>query len=156
MPRNVAKLQSPPRVQAGEMAILDRDGINTLIADLRGHVLYPRAILALFTGLRLGEILALGWRNVDLDAKVIRVRAALEETKEHGAQVKAPKTRAPAAGTCLCRPSWSTRCAITGASSSRSAWRSASAGCQTMPSYSPSRFQARPRPPARPLGHGGS
>lgn len=92
--RNVAKLQSPPRVQAGEMAILDRDGINALIAELRGHELYARAILALFTGLRLGEVLALGWRNVDLDAKVIRVRAALEETKEHGVQVKAPKTRA--------------------------------------------------------------
>jgi integrase len=94
VPRNVAKLQSPPRVQAGEMAILDPDGISALIADLRGHVLYPQAILALFTGLRLGEVLALRWINVDLDAKVIRVREALEETKEHGVQVKAPKTRA--------------------------------------------------------------
>ena len=32
--------------------------------------------------------------HVDLEAKVIRVREALEETKKHGLQVKAPKTRA--------------------------------------------------------------
>ena len=153
MPRNVAKLQSPPRVQAGEMAILDRDGINTLIADLRGHVLYPRAILALFTGLRLGEILALGWRNVDLDAKVIRVREALEETKEHGVQVKAPKTRAGRRDVSLPaivvdalpdhrRQQLEVRMAL-GAGRSR-----------TMPWCSPMCSRARTKPPAPLPGHG--
>ena len=56
--------------------------------------MYAQAIVALFTGMRLGEVLALRWLNVDLDGKVIRVREALEETKAHGLQVKAPKTRA--------------------------------------------------------------
>jgi integrase len=73
VPRNVAKLQAPPKVQVGEMAILDPVGIAKLIADLRGHLMYPTAIVALFTGMRLGEILALRWLNVDLDAKLIRV-----------------------------------------------------------------------------------
>ena len=94
VPRNVAKLQPPPKVQAGEMAILDPDGITTIITKLRGHDMYALAIVALFIGIRLGEILALQWRNVDLDGKVIRVREALEETKAHGIRVKAPKTRA--------------------------------------------------------------
>ena len=94
VPRNVAKLQPPPKVQAGEMAILDPDGITTVITKLRGHVLYVLALVALFIGLRLGEMLALKWRNVDLDGKVIRVREAAEETKAHGIRVKAPKTRA--------------------------------------------------------------
>jgi integrase len=92
--RNVAKLQPPPRVQTGEMAILDREGITTILTELPGHEVYARAIVALFTGMRLGEVLALRWRNVDLDGKVIKVREAVEETKEHGLQVKAPKTRA--------------------------------------------------------------
>jgi integrase len=92
--RNVAKLQPPPKVQPGEMAILDGDGIPALIAELRGHVLYAPAIVALFTGMRLGEILALRWRNADLNAKVICVREALEETKAHGIRIKAPKTKA--------------------------------------------------------------
>ena len=61
MPRKVAKLQAPPKVQVGEMAILDPDGIAKLIADLHGHLMYPTAIVALFTGMRLGEILALRW-----------------------------------------------------------------------------------------------
>ena len=92
--RNVAKLQPPPRVQTGEMAILDREGITTILTELPGHKVYARAIVALFTAMRLGEVLALRWRNVDLDGKAIKVREAVEETKEHGLQVKAPKTRA--------------------------------------------------------------
>jgi len=94
VPRNVAKLQPPPRVQVSEMAILDRDGIATTITKLLGHEMYAPAIVALFTGMRLGEVLALRWLNIDLDGKMIRVREALEETKAHGLQVKAPKTRA--------------------------------------------------------------
>jgi integrase len=92
--RNVAKLQPPPKVQPGEMAILDEDGIATLIAELRGHGLYPLAIVALFTGMRLGEILALKWHSAGLDAEVVRVREALEETQAHGIRIKAPKTKA--------------------------------------------------------------
>jgi integrase len=68
--RNVAKLQPPPKVEAGEMEILDSDGIATLVRELRGHALYAPALVALFTGMRLGEVLALRWRNAELDAKV--------------------------------------------------------------------------------------
>jgi integrase len=40
--------------------------------------------------MRRGELLALRWRNVDLDGKIIRVREALEETKT-GLRFKGPK-----------------------------------------------------------------
>lgn len=92
--RNVAKLQPPPRVQAGEMVILDRDGISTLITELHGHALYTPVIVALFTGMRLGEIFAMRRRAVNLDTKTIAVREALEETKVHGVRSKTPKTKA--------------------------------------------------------------
>ena len=52
------------------------------------------AIVALFTGMRLGEILALRERRVDLDRGVIEVREALEETKAHEIRFKAAKTKA--------------------------------------------------------------
>ena len=94
VPRKVAQLQAPPKVQVGEMAILDPDGIDKLSAGLRGHPMYPTAIVALFTGMRLREILALRSLNVDLDAKLIRVREALEETKAHGLRFKSPKSTA--------------------------------------------------------------
>ena len=102
------------------MAILDPDGIAKLISDLRGHLIYPTAILALFTGMRLGEILALRWLNVALDAKLIRVREALEETRRTGS-VSSPRNRRPGGVTSACTRSWSTRCVITGVSSLSSA-----------------------------------
>jgi integrase len=44
--------------------------------------------------LRRGELLALRWRNVDLDSKTLRVRESLESTKAGGVRFKTPKTRA--------------------------------------------------------------
>jgi integrase len=38
--------------------------------------------------------LALRWRHFDLDRKILQVREALEETKAHGVQIKAPKSKA--------------------------------------------------------------
>jgi integrase len=63
---------------------------------LRGRTFYPIVTTVLYTGMRRGEVLALRWGNVDLDAKpgLIRVREALEETKSDGIRFKAPKTNA--------------------------------------------------------------
>ena len=49
--------------------------------------------MALFTGLRRSEILALKWSTVDLDRKILRVQEALEETAA-GLRFKTPKSRA--------------------------------------------------------------
>jgi integrase len=43
--------------------------------------------------MRRGEILALRWRTIDLDGKVLVVREAIEETKE-GRRFKEPKSKA--------------------------------------------------------------
>jgi integrase len=56
--------------------------------------LYAPAIVALFTGMRLGEVLALREGRVDLDKGVIEVREALEETKTYGVRFKTAKTKA--------------------------------------------------------------
>ena len=92
--KNVAKIQGAPAVDDDEVQIVAKEQIGDLISKLRGRTIYARAIVALFTGMRRGEVLALRWLNVDLDGKVIRVREALEETREHDIQVKAPKTKA--------------------------------------------------------------
>ena len=57
--------------------------------------MYPRAVTALFTGIRRGELLALRWSNVDLEAadKRITVGEAIEETKADGIRFKTPKTK---------------------------------------------------------------
>ena len=61
---------------------------------MREHRLFVPAMISLFTGMRIGEVLALRWGRVHLDGKVIAVREALEETKAHGIRFKVPKTKA--------------------------------------------------------------
>jgi integrase len=90
--KNVCKLQRAPKVTDDEMVIV-RD-VPALVDKLAGFRLRVPAVVALFTGMRLGEILALRWNRVDLDAKVIHVREALEQTKTHGVRFKPAKTRA--------------------------------------------------------------
>lgn len=74
--------QSAPRVEAREAEIIPADVLNEVLRKLRGHAIYSKAVTALFTGLRRGELLALQWANVDLEGKLITVRQALQETKE--------------------------------------------------------------------------
>lgn len=52
------------------------------------------ATVSLFTGMRLGEVLALRWSRVDIDKKIIQVHEALEEIKKHGIRFKLPKSKA--------------------------------------------------------------
>jgi integrase len=89
--RNVAKLQRAPKVKATEVVIV-RD-VPALIEALKGSRLNTIALVALFTGMRLGEILALKDGCVDLDRGVVKVREALEPTAD-GINFKEPKTRA--------------------------------------------------------------
>ena len=68
--------------------------IPAFIEFLHDHRLFVPAMVSLFTGMRLGEVLALRWGRVDTDKKLIQVREALEETKAHGIRFKAPKSKA--------------------------------------------------------------
>lgn len=90
--RNVCSAEPAPKVESAEMVIV-RD-VPALLARLEGERLRMLAVVALFTGMRLGEILALRWGRVDLDAKVVQVREAIEQTKAHGLRFKAPKSKA--------------------------------------------------------------
>ena len=90
--RNVTKAQSAPKVTDEDMVIVQ--DVPDLIAKLAGTRLHVQTMIALFTGMRLGEILALRWNRVDLDRKVIKVREALEQTKAHGIRFKPPKSKA--------------------------------------------------------------
>ena len=91
--KNVARLQSPPKIRHQEVEIIPADMITPMLEKLAGHIFYPLVVTALYTGLRRGEQLALTWADVDLDAKVLRVDRALDETKA-GVAVKPPKTKA--------------------------------------------------------------
>ena len=90
--RNVASAISPPKVEAGEVEILDVHQVSVMLHKLAGHELYTIAALALATGMRRGELLGLQLGDVDLDAASLKVDRSLEETAA-GLRFKAPKTK---------------------------------------------------------------
>ena len=63
------------------MEILDAGQIATVLDALKGDRLYPIVVLAIATGMRRGELLALQWRDVDLDRGALRVERSLEQTR---------------------------------------------------------------------------
>ena len=86
--------ESLPKVRQQEVQIVSEDQLPVLLEKIRGHKIEPVALLALFCGLRRGEILALKWGNIDLDRSVLRVRHSLEETRAGGVRFKEPKSKA--------------------------------------------------------------
>jgi integrase len=82
---------TPPKVERQEMLLPDAAGIARLFAALVTTRLHAPAALAYATGMRRGEVLALRWSDIDLDARVIQVVRSVEQTKA-GLRLKAPKT----------------------------------------------------------------
>ncbi len=92
--RNVATIIRPPAAEKAEVAILTEGQIADVLDKLDDHPLYPIVAVAIGTGARRGEIAALVWADIDLDAKTMTIQRSLEETRAHGIRVKAPKTKA--------------------------------------------------------------
>ncbi len=89
---NVADMVEPPRLTQQEMAILSEDHVRILLAAAAGDRLEALYVLALATGMRLGELLALKWHDVDVGSGGLHVRATLQRTKE-GYVFAPPKTK---------------------------------------------------------------
>jgi integrase len=83
----------PPRFERQEIEILTPEQAKALLHGLRGHRLYPIAVIGLATGMRRGELVALRWGDIELDRGKIRVERSLEQTNE-GLRLKPPKTKA--------------------------------------------------------------
>jgi integrase len=90
--RNVASVARPPKVSGVELEILTEQQAQALLQKINGQPLYPMVMLGLATGMRRGELLALRWRDVDLDGGRLRIEQSLEQTKS-GLRFKAPKTK---------------------------------------------------------------
>jgi integrase len=90
--QNVVGVVGPPRVTPTEIKILTQQQIDSLLRHLEGRTLRPIIALALATGARRSELLALRLKDVDLDAGLVRIERSLEQTK--GAlRFKSPKTK---------------------------------------------------------------
>ncbi len=89
---NPAEAVTPPKPEEVEINILDTAELGHVLQEARPTRSYPAILLAATTGLRRGEVLAVRWRDIDLESAVLTVNQAIEETKA-GLRVKAPKTK---------------------------------------------------------------
>jgi integrase len=77
IPRNVTAELKLPRITREEINPLDPEEARQLLGAARGDRLEALYVLALNTGMRQGELLALKWDDVDLERGVLRVRRTL-------------------------------------------------------------------------------
>src|ERR1700680_2818290 len=89
--RNVASLVSPPSGGHREMATLTADEARRLLRAASDDPLEALYVLALTTGMRRGELLALQWRDVYLKGRVLQVTGNLVREDGH-LKVGPPKT----------------------------------------------------------------
>jgi integrase len=89
--QNPCDAVSPPRVERRQMIVLDADGTAGIIEAARSKALFMPILLGALCGLRRGELAALRWRNIDLEAGQISVVASLEQTNS-GVRLKPPKS----------------------------------------------------------------
>ncbi len=92
IPRNAADAVKAPRPAPEEMHPLSPDEARKLIEAARGEPLEALYVLAVHTGMRQGELLALKWEDVDLNEGVIRIRRTLVRSGGRIA-LGEPKTR---------------------------------------------------------------
>ena len=90
---NAADQVEPPRLPRKEAAVLGLDDVRAVLQVAVGHQFELLFRVALKTGLRRGELLALRWRDVDLDRGAITVRGTLQPTPSGSAPLVAePKS----------------------------------------------------------------
>ena len=77
VPRNATDAVKAPRPAPEEMHPLSPVEARKLIEAVRGDKLEALYVLAVHTGMRQGELLALKWEDVDLNEEVIRIRHTL-------------------------------------------------------------------------------
>jgi integrase len=92
VPRNVTAALKLPRITREEIDPLDAEGARRLIEAARGDTLEALYVLALNTGMRQGELLALKWDDVDLERSLVRVRRTLTRS-DKGFVLGEPKTK---------------------------------------------------------------
>lgn len=88
-------------IEDKEVEVFNDGEIRTLKKYLEKHRLKALFLLALGTGLRQGELLALKWSDIDLDNKELRVERSIrqlniinaDETKEYKTITQTPKSK---------------------------------------------------------------
>ncbi len=89
--RNPADAVDPPPPVRREIQVLTHNQLADLLEAAQKTDLYLPVLIAATTGLRLGEVFGLWWKDLDLENGALTVNQTLQETKA-GISFKPPKT----------------------------------------------------------------
>jgi integrase len=94
IPQNPCQLVRPPQVRRTELATLSPDEARRLtgVAATDDGVYGDLIVLALHTGMRMGELLGLKWYDVSIDDGKLMVRRSLQRVHGDGFVFQQPKT----------------------------------------------------------------
>lgn len=90
--QNVATLVKSPRVPRPVLHALSAADARAFLAATREHPRWPLYVLAITTGMRRGELLALRWQDVDQTAGELRVAHTLRQVSRWKFALDEPKT----------------------------------------------------------------
>ncbi len=88
---NPARDIDKPRPEKREMQVWDKEEVDRFLDHARGDRLYAFYVLAVATGMRIGELFALEWSDIDFERAQVTVQRTLEEIGGR-LRVKEPKT----------------------------------------------------------------
>ena len=91
VPRNVCEDVNRPQLKTDEIQPLDREQTRKLLQAAKGDRLHALYVVAVTAGLRPGEMLALRWSDVDLEAGTLQINRALSDREF--ATPKTPRSR---------------------------------------------------------------
>jgi integrase len=91
--RNVVALTDAPAVKVDERPVLTPEQARQLFDALHDDRLLPLYMVAIHTGLRQGELLALRWSDVDLEAGTLTVTGTLDRKVRQRTDPKTDKSR---------------------------------------------------------------
>ena len=92
LPRNVCDAVTPPRIPRKEKNVLTKQQAHTLLEEVRTHRLEALLTLAITTGMREGELLALHWQDMNFEDCSLQVKRAVSYLKGYGYVESEPKT----------------------------------------------------------------
>ncbi|MDQ6661990.1 MAG: tyrosine-type recombinase/integrase [Chloroflexota bacterium] len=89
---NVTERVTPPRLEKREREPLTLEQAHKLLEVARGDRLEMLIVLALTTGMRRGELLALRWSDIDFEGQSLQVRRTVDFIARYGYVENEPKT----------------------------------------------------------------
>ena len=98
-----------PKDDPTEIEVYNQDEVNEILQALKDEPTNIRALveIAIFTGMRRGEIVGLKWSDIDFENRKVFVRRSIYKPKDGKAQEKLPKTkgsiRTISIPECLCK-----------------------------------------------------